>query len=214
MNESDFSVTRRGWIAGAAALVALHGLNGAELGSDALLPPRYRPGQPVQGTLRIWGHGSYGNRVDFIERLVRNWEGGFRQFHPQVRLDIRLYGTASAIGALYTGTGDLALMGREIWGNETVGFREVRGYDPTGVDVVTGSFDVRNRGYALVVFVHRSNPLRGLNLTDLARIFAASPPAGQQRARLWGDVGLGGEWAARPINVYGLPIARGFAEYF
>jgi phosphate transport system substrate-binding protein len=105
-------------------------------------------------------------------------------------------------------------MGREIWPPEVAAFEEVFGYPPTGVDVVTGSFDVRNRDYALVVFVHRGNPVQGLTLAQLRAIFAAPDRLHPRTAHTWGDLGLTGAWRERPIHRYGLPISRGFARFF
>jgi phosphate transport system substrate-binding protein len=198
----------------AAALLA--GLIAATAHAAAPLPPPYTaPAQPVTGVIRISGHGAYDNKnQDFIETLTKTWEAGFRRYHPDVRFDTQLVGTAAAIGSLYAGVGDLALMGREIWPNEISGFTEVLGYRPTGVDVVTGSFDVRNHGYALVVFVHKDNPLAGLTLPQLEMAFGADSRPGARHARTWGDLGATGAWNDQPIHLYGLPIARGFAQFF
>jgi phosphate transport system substrate-binding protein len=178
------------------------------------LPAPYVPNGQVSGTIRIWGHGAFAGKQDFIETLTRSWEAGFRKHHPAVEFENHLNGTAAAIGALYTGAGDLALMGREIWPNEVAGFEEVFHYAPTGVDIVTGSFDVRNHGYAIVAFVHKDNPLSGVTLKQLDAVFSVDHRRGGAAARSWGDLGLAGDWKDRPIHRYGLPIARGFAEYF
>src|SRR5882724_11755916 len=178
------------------------------------LPAPYEPQQAVAGTIRIWGHGAYDKSQDFIETLVLAWEEGFRKRQPQVSFENHLNGTAAAIGALYTGAADLALMGREIWPPESAAFQEVFGYPPTGVNVITGSFNVRNRGYAIVIFVHKDNPLTGLTLAQLDSIYGIERRRGGPLIRTWGDLGLGGEWRDRRIALYGLPIARGFAEYF
>jgi phosphate transport system substrate-binding protein len=192
-------------VACASAAAAARGLD---------LPPPYHPQRSVSGTIRIWGHGSYDRKRDFIGALVRAWEQGFRRFEPGVRFENHLVGTAAAIGSLYTGRGDLALMGREIWPPEIAAFEEVYGYPPMGIDVVTGSLDVRNRDYALVVFVHRDNPIEGLTLAQLHAIFGVEQGPGALAARTWGDLGLTGAWGNRPIHLYGLPIARGFARFF
>ena len=194
-----------------ALMLALVGACGA---AEPDLPAAYQSRQPVSGVIRIWGHGSYNPSQDFIGALVLAWETGFRKQHPGVRFDNHLNGTAAAIGALYAGVGDLALMGREIWPPEVAAFKEVLGYEPTGLNVVTGSFDVRNRGYAIVVFVHKDNPLTGLTLRQLDGIYGIERRRGGPPLRTWGDLGLTGEWHDKRINLYGLPIARGFAEYF
>jgi phosphate transport system substrate-binding protein len=177
------------------------------------LPPTYVPQQQVAGTIRIWGHGAFGKKQDFMETLTHDWETGFQKVQPRVHFETNLYGTASAIGALYTGRGDIAFMGREIWPNEIAGYREVFHRDPAGMDIVTGSFDVRNHGYAVVFFVHKDNPVSCLTLKQLDALFSADRRRGGAEPRTWGDLGATGDFASRPIHLYGLPIARGFAEY-
>jgi phosphate transport system substrate-binding protein len=194
-----------------SVLIAAGGVGSAR-GVD--LPPPYRAHAKVEGTIRIWGHGAYDRSRDFIGALVNAWERGFNRVQPGVRFENHLVGTATAIGALYTGRGDLALMGREIWPPEIEAFTEVFGYPPTGLGVVTGSLAVRNRDYALVVFVNKDNPISQLTLAQLDAIFGVERRRGGQAVRTWGDLGLAGSWRDRPIHRYGLPISRGFARFF
>src|SRR4030088_557231 len=81
-------------------------LSAAGRAAENNLPPAYVPQRQVTGRIVIWGHGSFGNTTDFIESLTRSWEAGFGKVQPGVTFENRLYGTASAIGALYTRTGD------------------------------------------------------------------------------------------------------------
>jgi phosphate transport system substrate-binding protein len=186
----------------------------AGVAAEPNLPAPYAPPkEQVSGRLSIWGHGALAGRFDFIEALVKEWEKGFLRYHPDVKFENRLHGTASAIGALYTGAGDLALMGREIWPFEITAFKEVKGYEPTGIDVVTGSYKTRNRGYSIVVFVHKDNPIKGLTMRQLDSIYSVDRKRGGSPARTWGDLGLAGEWADKPVNPYGFSLARGFADY-
>ena len=193
--------------------ICVASLSFAEGPEPDLPPPYVPPPQQVAGRISIWGHGALAGRFDFIEAVVKEWESGFKRFHPGVTVENRLHGTASAIGALYTGAGDLALMGREIWPFEIAAFKEVKGYAPTGIDVVTGSYKTRNRGYAIVVFVHKSNPISGLTLQQLDAIFSVDRKRGGDPLRTWGDLGLKGEWATKPISPYSFSLARGFADY-
>jgi phosphate transport system substrate-binding protein len=203
----------RRWLSWLLKLASMTLIIGAARAGEPELPPPYVPQGTVSGHIVVWGHGSYGNKKDFIEGLTRAWETGFSKYQPGVTFENRLYGTASAIGALYAGVGDLALMGREIWPNEIAGFEEVFHYPPSGVDVVTGSFDVRNRGYAVVLFVHKDNPLSKLTFRQLDALYSAERRRGGKPVRTWGDLGLGGAWRDQPVHLYGLPIARGFAEF-
>ena len=174
--------------------------------------PSYKPEQKVSGTIRIWGHGN--SKDDYIKGLVVAWENDFRRYQPDVHFENTLLGTASAIGSLYEGTGDIAVMGREIWPEEVTAFEEVRHYPPTGIDILTGSLDIRNKDYALVVFTHRDNPATKLSLEQLDAIFGCEHRRSPNGAKTWGDLGLQGEWADKPIHVYGYEISRGFGYYF
>jgi len=185
------------------------GLGLASAACAQTVAPTYVPTRHVSGTIRIWGHGALGH--DYIESLVKKWEDGFQKLQPDVHFDNELHGTASAIGALYTDTGDIAIMGREIWPVEVEAFEEVFHHPPTSIDVVTGSLDIRNKDFALVVFVHKSNPLARLSLPQIARLFGAEE--GKENPTTWGDLGLTGEWATRPIHLYGFEIHRGFGYY-
>src|SRR6266850_3018553 len=124
-----------------------------------------------------------------------------------------MYGTASAIGALYTGAGDLAILGEEIQAAPAAAFERVMGYPPFGIEIATGSLDVRYFDYAHVFFVHKDNPLSKLSLTQLDAIFGNEHKRGSRNIRTWGDLGLPGEWKDKPITPYGWRIDDDFAIY-
>ena len=193
-----------------SALMLAISLPGVAQTVDGL--PSYRPEQKVSGSIRVWGHGNA--KDDYIKSLVVAWENDFRRYQPDVHFDNTLLGTASAIGSLYEGTGDIAVMGREIWPEEIEAFGEVMHYPPLGIDILTGSLDIRNKDYALVVFVHRNNPITKLSLQGLDAVFGCEHRRAPQSARTWVDLGLKGEWADKPIHVYGYEISRGFGYYF
>ena len=173
--------------------------------------PVYKATRQVSGTIRIWGHGALGH--DYIESLVRKWETGFQRLQPGVQFDNELHGTASAIGSLYTSTGDIAILGREIWPVEIEAFEEVYHYPPLSLDIVTGSLDIRNKDFALCIFVNKDNPITHLSLSQIAQVFGGEPIPGDKHAAAWGDLGLTGEWSTRPIHLYGFEIHRGFGYY-
>ena len=58
---------------------------------------------------------------------------------------------------------------------------------------------------AVGIFVFKDNPLRAISLAQVERIFAASA----ERLNTWGDLGLQGEWARRPIVAIGFDPGRG-----
>jgi phosphate transport system substrate-binding protein len=137
-------------------------------------------------------------------RLAGRWEAGFARFQPDVRFEDRMYGTASAMGALYTGAGDLAILGEELFPYYAAPYERAMGYPAAGVEIATGSLDVRNFDFAQMVFVHRDNPLSRMTLVQLDAVFGTEHRLGAPKNFLtWGDLGLEGEWASRPIHLYG-----------
>ena len=184
---------------------------GCVYGQNLEAVPHYQPRQTVSGTIRVWGHGSF--KRDFMGRLMKYWEEGFRKYQPGIQIQNRMYGTASAIGALYTGAGDLAILGEEIHPAAAAAFERVMHYPPESVEIATGSLDVRNFDYAHVFFVHKDNPVSKLTLTQLDAIFGDEHRRGPQNIRTWGELALTGEWKDKPIHPYGWRLDDDFALY-
>jgi phosphate transport system substrate-binding protein len=181
--------------------------------------PAYQPQSTVGGTIRTFGSGLGG--------LVKLWEQGFAKQQPAVRFEDHLPTSDAAIPALVTGVADLAPDGGEATLTESLSFYEVHGYPPTDIVVATGSFDREGRSNGLVVFVHKDNPIGKLTVAQLDGIFGAQRTAGmrgfkwtpsdgrgaQGDIRTWGQLGLTGEWADKPIQTYG-HAPSGTARFF
>lgn len=188
--------------------------------------PGYQPRQQAEGMIRSWGN-------DTQKTLMKRWEDGFHKFHPSVRFQDSLISTALAIPALATGVADLGVMGREIWPVEVLTYKRVYGKAPFTLEVATGSYDVEERTWAFVVFVHKDNPISRLTMKQLDGIFGSERTGGWDEQKLywitdhargpdgnirrWGQLGLTGEWADKPIQTYGFDLLKsgfclGFAE--
>lgn len=170
--------------------------------------PKYVPEQQVTGTLTIWGN-------DGMSNLAKLWEADFRKYQPSIQFDDHLYSTATGIGGLYAGHGDLAYMGRDMWFVEGLGFSKTFGYDPTRFVAATGAYDVEGKTFPMIVFVHKDNPLKQLTLPQLDAIFGTERKLGAPKnIRTWGDLGLGGDWADKPIHLYAYANDSGFGIFF
>jgi phosphate transport system substrate-binding protein len=163
--------------------------------------PHYVPEQKVTGTIRLWGHGA--PVLDFMGMLVKAWEDGFLKYQPDVKFEYDMYGTASSMGALYAGKGDIAILGQEIYPFETAAFQQAKHYKPLGIEIATGSVDVRNFDFAIGVFVNQKNPLARMTLDQIGRAFAHQEGGKAANIETWGQLGLTGEWADKPIHLYG-----------
>jgi phosphate transport system substrate-binding protein len=210
----------RGWIhlglmLTAAALVSTaraqaHTADAYETAVVASMP-RYVPEQQVSGVIRVSGHGSA--KIPWMRQLLTAWEKDFQRFQPGVTLEYRMYGTSSAIPALFNGVADIAILGEEIDPVAVRTFERVKHHPPLGIDVFTGSVDVRNIDYAQMVFVHKDNPLAKLTLVELDGIFGEEHRRGSANIRTWDQLGLDGEWAGRRITPYGWRIDDSFGIF-
>lgn len=174
--------------------------------------PDYRPEKKVSGVIRSWGS-------NYMASLMKYWEEGFRKYQPGVWFEDSLKGTASAQFGLHVNVADLALMGRQIFPYEYYGIYRRSQLRPVEIAVATGSFDVQSKSTALGIFVNKDNPISKLTLKQLDGIFGAERTGGWQQLewvtevartakeniRTWGQLGLTGEWADKPIHVYGPP---------
>jgi phosphate transport system substrate-binding protein len=97
-------------------------------------------------------------------------------------------------------------MSRPIKAEEIDAFEKKFGYKPT---------EVRTSVDVLAVYVHKDNPIASLSLDQVDAIFSKTRKGGfAQDIVTWGDLGLTGEWADKPISLYGRNSASGTYGYF
>ena len=148
-----------------------------------------------------------------MAEVMALWERGFQRHRASVHFEDKLNGTVSGMGGLYGGATDLSLMGREIWTSEAMAYEQMTGHPATGVQVAIGSFDVPTKADALVVFVHRGNPIASLTLAQLRAIFGCGEPP-KESIQSWGELGVTGTLAGKPIHVYGYKFDNAAAMFF
>ena len=104
-------------------------------------------------------------------------------------------------------------MGRELLPAEEKAFVDKFGYKPLAIKVATGSVGSLGKTATSVIFVDKDNPLQGLTMAQLDAIYSKTRLRGHADIRTWGDVGLKGDWAARPIHLYGLKPVNGIEQF-
>jgi phosphate transport system substrate-binding protein len=111
--------------------------------------------------------------------------------------------SASAIAGLYTARVDLGVLAREILPSEAAAYEKMTRQKLTPVTVLMGSYGNQDKIMALGVFVNRDNPLARLTFSQLDAIWGAELRGGARTVvRTWGQLGLTGAWAGRPIQPY------------
>ena len=145
--------------------------------------------------------------------LVARWAAGFQKEHPGVRVEPHLTGSDTGMAALYTGKADVTLLGRAPTPSEIQAFEWIFRYKPAQVEVMTGSLDHAGKSPALVLFVHRDNPLTLLTLAQLDAIFGTEHRLAPADIRTWGQLGLTGEWADKSIRLYAPDAMSGTGRF-
>ncbi len=179
---------------GMSATTALY--SQAEVDADL---PNYEKVSGVSGNLSSVGS-------DTLANLMTLWAEEFKRLYPNVNVQIQAAGSSTAPPALTEGTSNLGPMSRLMKDNEIEAFEKKYGYKPTPVAVAID---------ALAVFVHKDNPLEGLNLQQIDAIFSSTRTCGAPaELNTWGQLGLEGSWAGRSIQLYGRNSVSGTYGYF
>jgi len=165
---------------------------------DAGLPD-YSRASGVAGNLSSVGS-------DTLANLMTLWAEEFKRVYPNVNIQIQAAGSSTAPPALTEGTSSLGPMSRKMKDKEIAAFEKKYGYKPTPIRVAID---------ALAVFVHKDNPIKGLTIPQVDAIFSSTRKCGYaEDVTRWGQLGLTGAWASRPIQLYGRNSVSGTYGYF
>ena len=165
---------------------------------DANLPD-YAKASGVSGSIISVGS-------DTLANLMTLWAEEFKKLYPNVNVQIQAAGSSTAPPALTEGTSNFGPMSRMMKNKEMAAFESKHGYKPTPVAVAID---------ALAVYVHKDNPIKGLTIPQVDAIFSATRKCNYDRdITSWGQLGLGGEWSSRPVQLYGRNSVSGTYGYF
>lgn len=159
----------------------------------------YKTAQGVSGNIKSAGS-------DTMINLMTQWAEGFKKFYPAVSIETEGKGSGTAPSALISGAATFGAMSRPMKDKELDDFEKQFGYKPASIPA---AIDM------LAVYVHKDNPLQGLTFEQIDAIFSKTRKSGAARdITTWGDLGLTGEWADKPISLYGRNSASGTYSYF
>ena len=142
---------------------------------------------------------------DTMNNMMALWAETFRKMYPNVKIQIEGKGSGTAPPALIAGTSQFGPMSRPMRTTEIDQFEAKYGYKPTQIRT---SYD------ALAVYVNKDNPLEKLTLAQVDALFSKTRRRGGKGAATWGTLGLTGDWASRPISLYGRNSASGTYGFF
>ncbi len=181
--------------------------------------PHYVPKRHLTGTLRIWGNSYLADGV-----LGRSWQTAFKTFQPGITIEYHLPTATIAIPALAAGVADLGMNNKATL-SDLLTFEQVYHHPISEVVALTGSYDVYGWAPPGIIAVNKDNPLTHISLKQLDGVFGGARTGGyegsvwhteypysrgpQENIRTWGQLGLTGEWADKPIHVGGQNLRAG-----
>jgi len=183
---------------GAAALVASLIASTGAFALDQTLPA-YRAAGSLSGQIKSVGSDTLGHEM-------AAWAKAFEQLYPDVKITVEAQGSVTAPAALLEGTSQFGPMSRPMSLDETSAFEKKYGYKISSFRVALD---------ALAIYVNKDNPIPCLTQPQLSGIFSSNRKApGSTNVKTWGDLGLTGDWATRPVALYGRNSLSGTYEYF
>jgi phosphate transport system substrate-binding protein len=188
----------RAIVTAAAVVLALGAAASAQVQIDPGLAP-YKAASGVSGNISSVGSDSLNNLMTF-------WAESFAKYYPNAKVQIEGKGSSTAPPALIGGTAQLGPMSREMKGSEIDQFEKKYGYKPTAL---------RTSVDALAVFVNKDNPIKCLSLGQVDAVFSKSRRRGaKDDVTTWAQLGLTGDWANKPLSLYGRNSASGTYGFF
>lgn len=161
--------------------------------------PTYKKASGISGNLSSVGS-------DTLANLMTLWAENFKRHYPNVNIQIQAAGSSTAPPALTEGTSNLGPMSRKMKDKELEAFESKFGYKPTPIPVAID---------ALAVYVHKDNPIKGMDIKDVDAVFSSTRKCGSNTdITTWGQAGLTGAWTNRDIQLFGRNSVSGTYGYF
>jgi len=152
--------------------------------------------------------------ADIMDEITLGWAKLMRQAYPRLSVTMEARASGTGVPALTAGIAHAAPVGREALPKEHDDFVKKFGYEPFAIKVATGSLGSLGKTATTIVLVAKDNPIPGLTFKQLDQIYSKSHLRGGDAITTWGQLGLTGEWAARPIHLYGLKPPNGIEQFF
>ncbi len=186
-------------LAVAALLLAAAATSSAEAVKVDPSLPAYAKASGVSGNINSVGS-------DTMNNMMALWAETFRKMYPNVKIQIEGKGSGTAPPALIAGTSQFGPMSRPMKSSEIDQFEAKYGYKPTQIRT---SYD------ALAIWVNKDNPLAKMTLAQADAVFSKTRRRGGKTVATWNDLGVAsGEWAGKPVSIYGRNSASGTYGFF
>lgn len=166
--------------------------------------PDYVPHQHVAGS--VVGYTG----MDTVEQMMAAWNAAFRKFHPGAHFSVVQKDGLGPEDRIAFGTHIM-----EAFNPTNLAYENTYGYEPFRIKICAAAYILKSHVSAIGVYVNKDNPLTTISLRKLDAIFSAERRRGYPAdIATWGQLGLTGDWADRPIHIYGFYWRDDVTDYF
>lgn len=152
--------------------------------------------------------------ADTMDEMTLGWVKMMRKAYPKLSVTLEARASGSGGPALTNATAHAAQVARELLPAEENAFVAKYGYKPTAIRVATGSVGSLGKTAASIIMVDKENPVNCLSLAQLDGIYSKTHLRGGGDITTWGQLGAKGDWAEKPLHLYGLRHPNGIEWYF
>lgn len=166
--------------------------------------PDYVPREHVAG--RVVGYTG----MDTVEQMMAAWNAAFRNFQPDAHFSVVQKDGLGPEDRIALGPNTL-----EVFHPTDLAYENEYGYEPFRIKICAAAYVLKSHVSAIGVYVNKDNPLSSISLRKLDAIFSPERRRGYPAdITTWGQLGLTGAWADRPIHLYGFYWRDDVTDYF
>ncbi len=167
--------------------------------SEELQLADYQKVSGISGNLTSTGSDTLGS-------MMTMWADNFQDIYPNINVQVQALGSSTAAPALAEATAQFGPMSRPMRAKEVEAFERKFGYKPVALRVAID---------AIGIFVHRDNPIQGLDFEQIDSIFSSTLRCGATSPiENWQQIGIEQAWAKRRLQLFGRNSVSGTYGYF
>jgi len=136
--------------------------------------------------------------MDTVEAMMAAWNEAFKKYHPggEITITMKDEGPEDRIG--------LGPRTAEIFHPDDLVYENTYGYEPFRIKICLAAFVLKSHVSAIGVYVNKDNPITQLSLAELDALYSDERRRGYPaNITTWGQLGLRGDWADKPVHIYG-----------
>ncbi|HEV2443369.1 MAG TPA: substrate-binding domain-containing protein [Steroidobacteraceae bacterium] len=166
--------------------------------------PDYVPHQPVSGSMVGY------SGMDTVEHMMAAWNAAFRKLQPHAHFSVLQKDGLAPEDRIALGPHTM-----EVFHPTNLAYENAYGYEPFRIKICAAAYILKSHVSAIGVYVNKSNPLTSISLRRLDAVFSAERRRGYPAdTTTWGQLGLTGPWADKPIHIYGFYWRDDVTDYF